>query len=44
MEGERDDIQFYFAKAFRLLKRTERDMIRRITDKVWSRVRHPRPD
>ncbi|KAH8815321.1 hypothetical protein F5884DRAFT_173681 [Xylogone sp. PMI_703] len=34
MEGERDDIQFYFGKAFRLLKRTERDMIRRITDKL----------
>jgi hypothetical protein len=34
MEGERDDIQFYFGKAFRLLKRTERDMTRRITDKV----------
>lgn len=34
MEGERDDIQFYFAKAFRTLKRTQRDMTRRITDKV----------
>jgi Ca2+-dependent lipid-binding protein len=34
MEGERDDIQFYFGKAFRLLKRTERDMTRLITDKV----------
>ncbi|RFU28764.1 hypothetical protein B7463_g7574, partial [Scytalidium lignicola] len=34
MEGERDDIQFYFGKAFRLLKRTERDMIRKITDKL----------
>jgi hypothetical protein len=34
MEGERDDIQFYFGKAFRLLKRTERDMTRKITDKV----------
>jgi hypothetical protein len=33
MEGERDDIQFYFGKAFRLLKRTERDMTRKITDK-----------
>ncbi|KAI5299750.1 hypothetical protein KEM55_001800, partial [Ascosphaera atra] len=33
MEGERDDIQFYFAKAFRTLKRTERDMTRKITDK-----------
>jgi hypothetical protein len=36
MEGERDDIQFYFGKAFRLLKRTERDMTRKITDKVMS--------
>jgi C2 domain/MUN domain len=34
MEGERDDIQFYFGKAFRALKRTERDMTRSITDKV----------
>jgi Ca2+-dependent lipid-binding protein len=34
MEGERDDIQFHFGKAFRLLKRTERDMTRVITDKV----------
>ena len=34
MEGERDDIQFYFGKAFRTLKRTERDMTRTITDKV----------
>lgn len=34
MEGERDDIQFYFGKAFRHLKRTERDMVRKITDKV----------
>lgn len=34
MEGERDDIQFYFGKAFRTLKRTERDMTRKITEKV----------
>lgn len=34
MEGERDDIQFHFAKAFRHLKRTERDMVRNVTDKV----------
>ena len=34
MEGEKDDIQFYFGKAFRGLKRTERDMTRKITDKV----------
>ena len=34
MEGEKDDIQFYFGRAFRGLKRTERDMSRKITDKV----------
>lgn len=34
MEGERDDIQFYFGKAFRTLKKTERDMTRKVTDKV----------
>jgi hypothetical protein len=39
MEGERDDIQFHFGKAFRHLKRTERDMVRKITEKVY----HPRP-
>ncbi|THC93756.1 hypothetical protein EYZ11_006764 [Aspergillus tanneri] len=33
MEGERDDIQFYFGKSFRTLKRTERDMTRKITEK-----------
>lgn len=38
MEGERDDIQFYFGKAFRTLKRTERDMTRQITDKVRRRL------
>jgi hypothetical protein len=36
MEGERDDIQFYFGKSFRTLKRTERDMTRKITDKVGT--------
>jgi Ca2+-dependent lipid-binding protein len=39
MEGERDDIEFYFGKAFRHLKRTERDMVRKITDKVCFLVR-----
>lgn len=38
MEGEKDDIQFHFGKAFRHLKRTERDMVRKITDKVSSVV------
>jgi rubrerythrin len=40
MEGERDDIEFYFGKAFRHLKRTERDMVRKITDKVSSHRDH----
>ncbi|KAF1954552.1 hypothetical protein CC80DRAFT_120770 [Byssothecium circinans] len=40
MEGERDDIQFYFGKAFRTLKRTERDMTRKITDKLSSFINH----
>ncbi|KAM5351680.1 hypothetical protein ACJ41O_004403 [Fusarium nematophilum] len=38
MEGERDDIQFHFGKAFRHLKRTERDMVRKITDKLTSQI------
>ncbi|KAI9677195.1 MAG: hypothetical protein M1829_002769 [Trizodia sp. TS-e1964] len=40
MEGERDDIQFYFGKAFRTLKRTERDMTRTITDKLSAYISH----
>jgi hypothetical protein len=42
MEGERDDIQFYFGKAFRTLKRTERDMTRKVTDKVCTSL-HRKP-
>jgi hypothetical protein len=38
MEGERDDIQFHFGKAFRTLKRTERDMTRKTTDKLSSYI------
>jgi hypothetical protein len=34
MEGERDDIQFHFGRAFRWLKRTESDMVRLFVDKV----------
>lgn len=34
MEGERDDIEFQFGKAFRDLKRTEQAMVRKITEKV----------
>ncbi|PWW75671.1 hypothetical protein C7212DRAFT_282163 [Tuber magnatum] len=40
MEGERDDIQFYFGRAFRNLKRTERDMTRQITDKLSAYIHH----
>ncbi|KAF2259547.1 hypothetical protein CC78DRAFT_58020 [Lojkania enalia] len=40
MEGERDDIQFYFGKAFRTLKRTERDMTRKVTDKLSAYINH----
>ena len=40
MEGEKDDIQFYFGRAFRALKRTERDMARKITDKVSAYIHH----
>ncbi|KAH7328768.1 hypothetical protein B0I35DRAFT_473439 [Stachybotrys elegans] len=39
MEGERDDIQFHFGKAFRHLKRTERDMVRKITDKLNTQIK-----
>lgn len=38
MEGERDDIQFHFGKAFRHLKRTERDMVRKITEKLTTHI------
>ena len=41
MEGERDDIQFWYGKAFRHLKRTERDMVRKITDKVSKLLHAP---
>jgi C2 domain len=40
MEGEKDDIQFYFGKAFRTVKRTERDMTRQITDKLSAYIQH----
>lgn len=40
MEGERDDIQFYFGKAFRALQRTQRDMTRNITDKLSAYISH----
>lgn len=34
MEGEKDEIGFYFGRAFRSLKRAETDMIRIFVDKV----------
>ena len=41
MEGEKDDIQFYFGRGFRSLKRSEGDMVRIFIDKVcalWCHV------
>lgn len=40
MEGEKDDAQFYFGRAFRSLKRSEGDMMRIFIDKVggWSPI------
>lgn len=34
MEGEEDDMQFHFGRAFRCLKRTESDMIHSLVDKA----------
>ncbi|KAL0952399.1 hypothetical protein HGRIS_006675 [Hohenbuehelia grisea] len=39
MEGEKDDIQFYFGRAFRSLKRAEGDMIRIFIDKMAPFIR-----
>lgn len=39
MEGEKDDLQFYFGRAFRSLKRAESDMVRVFIDKVCPSVR-----
>jgi hypothetical protein len=36
MEGEKDDIQFFFGRGFRSLKRAEADMLRIFIDKVSS--------
>jgi hypothetical protein len=36
MEGEKDDIQFYFGRGFRSLKRAEADMLRIFIDKVYE--------
>jgi len=35
MKGERDDIQFYFGRTFRSLKRKEADLSGMIVDAVW---------
>ncbi|KAG5337071.1 hypothetical protein C0989_010912 [Termitomyces sp. Mn162] len=35
MEGEKDDIRFFFGRAFRSLKRAEGDMLRIFIDKVF---------
>ncbi|KAH9821214.1 hypothetical protein DFH28DRAFT_1079274 [Melampsora americana] len=40
MEGEKDDIQFYFGRAFRSLKRAETDMVRMIVDKISPVIRY----
>lgn len=37
MEGEKDDLQFYFGRAFRSLKRAENDMVRVFIDKARPR-------
>ncbi|KAH9988881.1 hypothetical protein BJV77DRAFT_1019644 [Russula vinacea] len=39
MEGEKDDIQFYFGRAFRSLKRSEGDMVRIFIDKMSPVIR-----
>lgn len=39
MEGEKDDILFYFGRAFRSLKRAEGDMVRIFVDKMSPFVR-----
>ncbi|CAL1698172.1 unnamed protein product [Somion occarium] len=39
MEGEKDDPQFYFGRAFRSLKRAEADMVRVFIDKISPFVR-----
>ncbi|OWZ78089.1 cytoplasmic protein [Cryptococcus neoformans Tu401-1] len=40
MEGEEDDMQFHFGRAFRCLKRTESDMIHTLVDKMNPVLRH----
>lgn len=40
MESEKDDIRFYFGKAFRTLVRTEDDMVRMIVEKFTAAIKH----
>ncbi|KAI8338001.1 hypothetical protein BC941DRAFT_424318 [Chlamydoabsidia padenii] len=40
MEGEKDDIQFWFGKAFRTLKRAENDAAGLIVDRMGRYIRH----
>ncbi|KAI9305848.1 hypothetical protein BJ944DRAFT_282170 [Cunninghamella echinulata] len=40
MEGEKDDIQFWFGKAFRTLKRAENDAAGLIVDRMGRYMRH----
>ncbi|ORX34349.1 hypothetical protein BD324DRAFT_635534 [Kockovaella imperatae] len=40
MEGERDDTPYHFGRAFRILGRTESDMIRTFVDKMTPVLRH----
>lgn len=39
MEGEKDDVQFFFGRAFRSLKRSESDMVRIFIDKMTPFIR-----
>ncbi|KAG9089787.1 hypothetical protein FS749_001057 [Ceratobasidium sp. UAMH 11750] len=40
MEGEKDDVMFYFGRAFRSLKRTESEMARIFVNKMEPVIRH----
>ncbi|KAI7861970.1 hypothetical protein BDF14DRAFT_1737371 [Spinellus fusiger] len=40
MEGEKDDIQFWFGRAFRTLRRAEEDSFTLIVDKMSRFIRH----
>ncbi|RKP14032.1 hypothetical protein BJ684DRAFT_19526 [Piptocephalis cylindrospora] len=40
MEGEREDVRFYFGKTFRTLRRTQADMARMIIEQMSGYLRH----